>query len=193
MKMKEITFDEHLAFLIINTGKERNLATSHYNTRVAELNTAKQEVERQGYVIDVLSDLQTQHLEAIKANWEQDKTSFLRLEHVVQENRRVSQYIDMVAQGASRQAGKLLNESHQSLRDKFEASWEEADIIVDRAEEIQEIHGLRMLGGGWGGNVIAQVWRKDLDIVKTKIIEQFEFLTNEMIITATLSPGVRSL
>jgi galactokinase len=77
-----------------------------------------------------------------------------RARHVVTENRRVLAAADLLRHGELGQVGLLLTRSHASLRDDFEVSWPQADVTVDAAIGAGAA-GARMMGGGFGGSVIA--------------------------------------
>ena len=79
-----------------------------------------------------------------------------RARHVVTENQRVLAMAALLRRGEVAGTGRLLNESHASLRDDFEISWPEADVTVDTAVDAGAL-GARMMGGGFGGSVIALV------------------------------------
>jgi galactokinase len=77
-----------------------------------------------------------------------------RARHVVTENVRVSAVAGLLSDGDLAGVGPLLSESHASLRDDFEVSWPEADVAVEAAVAAGAL-GARMMGGGFGGSVIA--------------------------------------
>jgi galactokinase len=77
-----------------------------------------------------------------------------RARHVITENQRVLETAALLRTGKVDGIGRLLNESHASLRDDFEISWPEADVAVDAAVGAGAL-GARMMGGGFGGSVIA--------------------------------------
>ncbi len=77
-----------------------------------------------------------------------------RARHVITENQRVLEAAALLRRGKTAGIGRLLNESHASLRDDFEISWPEADVAVDAAVGAGAL-GARMMGGGFGGSVIA--------------------------------------
>jgi galactokinase len=77
-----------------------------------------------------------------------------RAQHVLTENHRVEATVGLLRAGAVGEVGALLTASHLSLRDQFEVSWPEADVAVE--ESIRAgARGARMVGGGFGGSVIA--------------------------------------
>jgi galactokinase len=79
-----------------------------------------------------------------------------RTQHVVTENHRVEAAVGLLRAGAVGEVGALLTASHLSLRDQFEVSWPEADVAVEEAVRAGA-RGARMVGGGFGGSVIALV------------------------------------
>jgi galactokinase len=76
-----------------------------------------------------------------------------RARHVITENRRVLAAVELLRRGALAEVGPLLTQSHASLRDDFEVSWQQADVTVD-AVIASGAAGARMMGGGFGGSVI---------------------------------------
>jgi galactokinase len=79
-----------------------------------------------------------------------------RARHVLTENDRVLQAARLLADDNAEAIGPLLTESHASLRDDFEVSWPKADVVVETAIQAGAIGG-RMVGGGFGGSVVALV------------------------------------
>jgi galactokinase len=118
--------------VVIDTGVRRALADSPYNDRVRECREAMAATEGAR-----LSD-----------------TLARRRRHVASENARVDAAVDALEAGDLVELGRLLDESHASLRDDFEVSWPEAERAVETAREAGAL-GARMLGGGFGGSVLA--------------------------------------
>jgi galactokinase len=79
-----------------------------------------------------------------------------RARHVITDNERVMAVADLLRSGAVCAVGPLLTQAHRSLRDDFEVSWPEADVAVDSAVAAGAL-GARMIGGGFGGSVLALV------------------------------------
>ena len=95
-----------------------------------------------------------------------------RARHVVTENRRVQACAAALRAGDVAAIGPLLTESHRSLRDDFEVSWPAADVTVASALAAGA-PGARMMGGGFGGSVIALVLRADVPSVRAAVGEAF--------------------
>ena len=95
-----------------------------------------------------------------------------RARHVVTENQRVRTVVALLRGGAVAEAALLLRDSHQSLRDDFGVSWPQADVAVDTALRTGAL-GARMMGGGFGGSVIALVPLSVSDVVVAATADEF--------------------
>jgi galactokinase len=100
-----------------------------------------------------------------------------RARHVITDNARVLAAVDLLRNasadpGAYRKIGALLCEAHRSLRDDFEVSWPQADVTVDAAVAAGAL-GARMIGGGFGGSVLALVSTKAGPAVRAAIADAF--------------------
>jgi galactokinase len=80
-----------------------------------------------------------------------------RARHVVAENARVLAFAAAVEAGDWTRAGRLMAESHTSLRDDFEVSCRELDLICEAAGTVAGVFGCRMTGGGFGGCAVALI------------------------------------
>jgi galactokinase len=101
-----------------------------------------------------------------------DPVLLRRARHVVSENRRVLDTVELLRGGQLGRAGSLLTASHASLRDDFEVSWPEADATVEAALGAGA-YGARMTGGGFGGSVIALVQADTADVVADAVAGAF--------------------
>jgi galactokinase len=95
-----------------------------------------------------------------------------RTQHVVTENHRVEAAVGLLRAGAVGEVGALLTASHLSLRDQFEVSWPEADVTVQEAVRAGA-RGARMVGGGFGGSVIALVPSERAERVKEAVVTAY--------------------
>lgn len=154
--------DSDLALLVMNTKVQHSHGESGYADRRATCEAAARTLE-----IPALRDLGSGDLE--RAATVLDEVSLRRVRHVVTENERVSRFVSLLQLGPLEgprlnSAGELLTSSHTSLRDDYEVSCEELDVVVDAALR-GGAHGARMTGGGFGGCAIALVSRDRLDRV----------------------------
>lgn len=93
--------------------------------------------------------------------------------HVVTENQRVLDTVDLLKSGKLAEIGPLLDASHESLRDDYRVSSVELDLAVDSARAAGAL-GARMTGGGFGGSAIALVRESEVDVVENAVAAAFE-------------------
>jgi galactokinase len=117
-----------------------------------------------------------------------------RATHVVSENGRVSAAVRLLRGGRTADIGPLLTAAHVSLRDRFEVSWPEADVTVDVAVRAGAL-GARMLGGGFGGSVIALVRKNRAPTVRHAVSGAYrdQGWTAPTFLRATASAGARQV
>ena len=160
--------DSDLALLVINTKVQHAHGESGYADRRAACEAAAAALE-----VPALRDLAFADLE--RAAGVLDEVSLRRVRHVVTENERVNRFVSLLQLGPLEgprlnSAGELLTASHLSLRDDFEVSCAELDVVVDAALR-GGAHGARMTGGGFGGCAIALVSTDRLDRVSETVID----------------------
>jgi len=137
------------SFLLVDTLRERSLASSTYNRRVREVTEALDGIRRLHPDVRSLGEVNTSQLSVL-----QDAMApvpMARAQHVVTENERVLKAVSCLQDGDMRRFGSLLYESHESLREKYEVSCEELDFIVDFAQSSAGVAGARLTGAGFGG------------------------------------------
>jgi len=100
-----------------------------------------------------------------------------RCRHVVTENARVLAAACALESGDLKQFGQLMYQSHRSLKDDFEVSCSELDLMVELAEIIPGTYGARMTGGGFGGCTINLVERKEALRFSQRIVEGYQRAT----------------
>ncbi|MCY3413971.1 MAG: galactokinase [Candidatus Heimdallarchaeota archaeon] len=150
---------KNIAFLLIDTGIQRNLSDSQYNMRVETLQQALLKIrENEKYKhIEFLSQLSLADLNDVESMLSQ--IEFKRLRHVINENARVKKFYHYLEIGKEKEAGSLLYLSHESLKNDFEASWDRADLFVDLIKQNSPsfVYGARMVGAGWGGSILVML------------------------------------
>lgn len=141
--------------VVMNTNKKRQLADSKYNERRAECMTGLAIL--QGHTkIDALCDMSPSEFEK-RAETLVDGTIRRRVKHCVYENDRVKKAVAALENGDLQLLGKLLCESHVSLRDDYEVTGLELDALYEEAIRVDGCIGARMTGAGFGGCAIAIV------------------------------------
>lgn len=151
------------ALVIINCSKPHNLVESKYNERRAETDEAL--IALQKYVpITCLSELTKEALE--KNRHVLSETVYKRVKHIVGECERVANAEKAMKSGDVETLGKLLNESHVSLKELYEVTGKELDALAFAAQSHPACLGSRMTGGGFGGCTVS--------IVKTNAVDDFK-------------------
>jgi galactokinase len=123
------------------------------------------------------------------------ETILRRCRHVIRENARVLAAGDALERNDRAGFGSLMRESHRSLRDDFEVSCPELDLMVTLAEEAQGVYGARMTGGGFGGCTINLVQKDCVAAFKEHIGDRYERSTGRTpaIYDCSAAGGVRQI
>ena len=141
--------------VITNSKVKHSLVSSAYNDRRNECETALEDLQK---VMDIktLGDLTEAEFEAHK-DAIKDPVCVKRAKHAVYENQRTIKAVQALKENNIKEFGKLMNASHVSLRDDFEVSCEEIDILVNLAWKTPGVIGSRITGGGFGGCTVSIV------------------------------------
>lgn len=166
---KNMILDDYL-FVILKTNKPRKLTESKYNERVDECNKAL-EIIKTKYNVKTLCEIDPKYLDDIKALLNDD-ILYRRVNHVVLEQQRVKDFSNALEKGDVNKLGKLLNESHNSLKNNYEVTGIHLDTIVEAAINAGAI-GARMTGAGFGGCGIALVSKDKLNNFKNEVIDYY--------------------
>lgn len=172
--------------VILNTGKQRLLAESKYNERVAECARAVQFLKTMK-PISSLGELTFQEFIDFR-HIIADITIRKRAHHVVSENQRVLDAVKALKNNNLRLFGSLMNASHNSLRYNYEVTGDELDAIVDAARNVDGVLGARMTGAGFGGCAVSIVAEKNIPLFIDQVGERYSKktgLTPEFYVTET--------
>ena len=152
---------ENAKIVITNSKVKHSLVDSAYNQRRQECTDALAELQK---VVDIktLGDLDEAAFEANK-DAIKDPIRQKRAKHAVKENQRTIQAVAALRAGDIVRFGQLMNQSHISLRDDYEVSCEEIDILVDLAWQLPGVIGSRITGGGFGGCTVSIVKNDAVD------------------------------
>lgn len=147
-----VSVPDSAAVVVMDTAKKRGLVDSEYGLR-------RHQCEEAARLLGVraLRDVSVADLPAVLPRLE--PVIQKRVRHVVTENDRTLQAVDALRSGDLARAGALFNASHASLRDDYEVSCRELDVIVELAQAQPGCYGARMSGGGFGGCAVALVDR----------------------------------
>lgn len=158
--------------VITNSKVKHSLVGSAYNDRRNECETALKDLQK---VTDIqtLGDLTEEEFEAHKEAI-QDPVCRVRAKHAVYENQRTIKAVNALKENNIEEFGRLMNASHVSLRDDYEVSCEEIDILVDLAWQIPGVIGSRITGGGFGGCTVSIVKNDAVDTFIDTIGKQYK-------------------
>lgn len=154
---------ENAKIVIACSNKKRGLGDSKYNERRSECETALAEIQKVKEVPS-LGALTIEEFEAVK-DAVKDPIRRKRARHAVYENQRTIQAVDALKNNDIAKFGKLMNDSHVSLRDDYEVTGIELDTLVEEAWKCEGVIGSRMTGAGFGGCTVS--------IVETDSIDRF--------------------
>ncbi len=158
--------------VIACSNKKRGLADSAYNTRRSECETALQELQ-QVVKVDTLGDLSEEEFEQYK-DAIKDPVRVRRARHAVYENQRTRKAAEALKKGDLAEFGRLMNESHVSLRDDYEVTGIELDTLAETAWEQPGVIGSRMTGAGFGGCTVSIVKNDAIDAFIENVGRKYE-------------------
>ena len=164
-----------IELVVCNTKVKHDLATGEYNRRREECEEGVRRFAKWNPAIHALRDVSVEMLEQHVKDL--PETIAKRCTHIVRENVRTLDAASALADGDLARMGKLMRESHQSLRDLYEVSCRELDIMVDSAEGLPGFIGGRMTGGGFGGCTINLVREQDAENFAAQIAERYRKAT----------------
>lgn len=152
---------EGAKIVIACSNKKRGLGDSKYNERRTECETALEELKKV-VSIHTLGDLSEEQFEQYK-DAIKDDVRRKRAKHAVYENQRTIQAVNALKVNDIATFGKLMNESHVSLREDYEVTGIELDTLVETSLEQEGVIGSRMTGAGFGGCTVSIVKEEAID------------------------------
>ena len=168
---------EGAKLLVTNSNVKHKLVDSKYNERRSECETALKELQ-EVIGINGLGDLTGEQFETYQSAIK-DEVRRKRAKHAVYENQRTVQAVAALKNRDIEQFGKLMNASHVSLRDDYEVSCEEIDVLVEEAWKIDGVIGSRITGGGFGGCTVSIVKDEAVDTFRNQVGAAYEARTGK--------------
>mmetsp|Transcript_15677 Transcript_15677/g.23749 ORF Transcript_15677/g.23749 Transcript_15677/m.23749 type:complete len:404 (-) Transcript_15677:155-1366(-) len=152
VRMKE---DESKAvtWVVTNSNVQHSIGGGEYPIRVAQCQEATKILKDGGADIQSLRDASIEMVEKTPM----DDVLYRRAKHVVTENQRTMEAKTNLESGNWKEVGRLMNQSHSSMRDDYEVSCEEIDILTELAQNFEGVYGSRLTGGGFGGCTVTLV------------------------------------
>jgi len=157
--------ENDLALLIVDTRVEHAHATGGYAERRASCEKGAAAMD-----VTLLSELSVDDLPILRERV--DEETFRRVRHVLTENQRVADTVDVLRDKGPLAIGELLCASHASMRDDFGISVPQMDLAVETAMANRAI-GARLTGGGFGGSMVALVHQADVEPISAAIASAF--------------------
>lgn len=175
LEFKLIPIPENVRLVICNTMVKHDHASGAYNRRREECDEGVKILNRWYPAARALRDISLDQLQ--EHTGDIPPVVYKRCLHVVTENQRVLEGAKYLTDGDITRFGGLMRESHRSLRDLFEVSCRELDIMVEIGESLEGYRGGRMTGGGFGGCTINLVRVADASGFARQISERYQAAT----------------
>ena len=166
-----IPIPERVRTVVCNTMVKHALASGEYNSRREECEEGVRILAKWYPDIRALRDVSIDEL--VSHRKDIPETIFKRCCHVVEENERVRDGARRLGSGDLRGFGELMRQSHRSLRDLYEVSCRELNIMVEAADGLPGYYGGRMTGGGFGGSTINLVEATDAHAFAHEIADRY--------------------
>jgi galactokinase len=179
-----------VSVVVCNSGVQRGLVDSEYNTRRRQ---CEEGVQRLSQAIPGIKALRDVSVEAFEAHEKLlPEIVRKRCRHVVAENQRVLDAVHALENGDVERFGRLMDASHKSLRDDFEVSRYELDLLVDLAHASEGVLGARLTGAGFGGCTVNLVQCDAVEVFLSGITEAYREKTGILLETyvCAIAPGV---
>ena len=176
-------------FVLVDSGVKHALVNSEYNTRRKEVELGLELVQQVFGEEISYRELEEKHIDYLFRSYPLEHQ---RLRHVFTEIQRVASATQAIRDGRAQQLGNLLSASHLSLRDDYQVSCKEIDFIVDQLNGNLSVYGARMMGGCFGGSVIALLKKERLEGEKRlREVYQSRFEKTIQVIPVSPSSGLQ--
>ena len=150
LELQPVPLPEGVAVVVLDTSTRRGLVDSAYNERRSQCEAAAKT-----FAVRALRDVTPASFAA--SDGKLDSTTNRRAKHVISENDRTVRAVEAMRRGDIACLGRLMNESHASLRDDYEVSSDALNAMVEAAQAHKACYGARMTGAGFGGCAVALV------------------------------------
>ena len=163
---------EGCSIVMCNSNVKRQLVDSAYNERRSQCEEGARLLKAKLPAIAALRDVTSAQLHAHAALL--PPLTFQRCRHVVTENERVTQAVEALNANNIVRFGELLNQSHESLRDDYQVSCKELDMLVELARGVNGTIGSRMTGAGFGGCTVSLVQDSAVETFRQVVVAQYK-------------------
>jgi galactokinase len=173
MAARPVPLDERMdvAVVVANSRVHHDLAADAYNQRRRECEEAVRFFAERLDGVRALRDVEPWQWQRLAA--EMDPVAARRSRHVVTENERALVATVSLERGDPVMAGRAISASHDSLRDDYEVSCRELDLLVDVARDVPGVYGSRMTGGGFGGCTVTLCKRSAVGALRAQLVARY--------------------
>lgn len=172
LEVEHVPLDTSRAAIVICDSRVKHeLSSSEYNTRRAECERGVELLRETLPGIEQLRDVSVEEFAERESSLPEPVRR--RCRHVVTENARTLAAAGSLRGGDLEAFGRLMNESHVSLRDDYEVSCAELDALAETAWSAEGVYGSRMTGGGFGGSTVSLVRRDALDAFTRAVTDAY--------------------
>jgi galactokinase len=175
LEFKLLPLPDTVNLVICNTMVKHALASSAYNERRAQCEAGVRHFQQFLPNVMALRDVTLQQL--VQFGGDLPEVIYHRCLHVITENARVLAAAEALEQNDLHRFGELMAQSHNSLRDDYEVSSRELDLMVELAHGVDGVYGARMTGGGFGGCTVNLVNVRDVEQFKQSVQKKYERIT----------------
>ncbi len=172
LEFRLLPLPDNVRLLICNTMVKHELASNAYNDRRAQCEAGVTILAQHFPAVKALRDVAIEDLEQVRSDF--PDVIYRRCRHVITENARVLASGDALARGDLEEFGRLMAESHRSLRDDYEVSSTELDLMVELARKVEGVYGARMTGGGFGGSTVNIVAVDNVEEFRERVAREYE-------------------
>jgi galactokinase len=166
LETEQVPLPSEVRIVVADTMKRRDLVNSEYNVR-------RQECQQGTELLQVGSLREVSAEEFARREGELPPPVRQRCRHVISENERVLAGVAALRQGDLSKFGRLMKESHRSLREDYEVSSPELDLLVEAAWEIDGVYGSRLTGAGFGGCTVSLAAEEAVEDFKARVAERY--------------------
>lgn len=178
---------EHYQLTLLNTNVKHHLASSAYNQRRQECAQGLAWIQAHMPAASSLREVTMEMIDRYVAV--RDETTARRCRYVVAENQRLLQLCEDLQRGDLAAAGAKMYETHAGLSQQYEVSCPEADFLVSHAQTAPAVLGARMMGGGFGGCILALVAREKAAAWEQDLGNRYEDAFGKTLSTLSVHPA----
>jgi len=177
LEHKLLPIPAEVRLVMCNSMVKHELAAGEYNHRRADCESGVRTMRQNLPNVVALRDITLADLERYRSGL--PEVVYRRCRHVIRENQRVLAASDALQVGDLARFGQLMYESHASLRDDYEVSCRELDLLVELASTCEGVYGARMTGGGFGGCTVNLVRSDAVDRFENRITDAYARATGK--------------